>query len=97
MSLAIKPDDLDYDESNDSTDMVEDIFSKLFDPDHIEQYHGFLPGVSTLHNETTTFGSTAGTDNITALRWQYEDKVAVLALVLGSEWNRGACDGHLLI
>lgn len=85
MSLAIKPDEFDRDSYDDDTDATSSIFAELFDPDYAEHHHGALPMVNSVLGETNTNSSLAGVDDATALRWQYEDKMMVMGLVLGSK------------
>lgn len=74
MSLAVKPDEFDYADSYDSTEVAEDIFEELFDPDHAEHRYGSLPRVDMLLNGTNTTGLSYDVNDATALRWQYEEK-----------------------
>ena len=88
MSLAVKPDELDYADPYDSTDVAEDIFEELFDPDHPEHHYSSLPRVDILLNGTNTTGLSSDVNDATALRWQYEERMAVLGLAVGSIWRR---------
>lgn len=85
MSLAIKPDEIDHSGDDETTNAADDIFAELFDPDYAGHHHSSLPSVGTFLGGTASNSSLAGIDDVTALRWQYEDKMMVMGLVFGSE------------
>jgi hypothetical protein len=89
MSLSLEPDEFDLNTPDRSHSNILDI---LLDDDDDHDNHRLhtLPvgGAASNLPSSSPYGHLAGIDEATTQRWEYEDKMAVLGLVLGSESNK---------
>lgn len=82
MALSLEPDTFDRDSRSHSN--ILDILDEGYDDDHRLHTVPESGGGASDLSSSTAQGHLAGIDDTTLRLWEYEDKMAVLGLVLGS-------------
>lgn len=83
MALSLEPDQFDRGQSG-----LLDVLDEDDDDDENPSRPMLEVGIASDFVSPARHSHLAGTDEATAQRWEYEDKMAVLGLVLGSEFSK---------